>query len=56
MATPKKRTWSKLAVLVVVMGLLLFIPAGTPSLLAGMGLLVGLYGGIRSHHSLSDEK
>jgi protein-S-isoprenylcysteine O-methyltransferase Ste14 len=29
MAALKTRTWSKLAVLVIVMGLLLFVPAGT---------------------------
>jgi protein-S-isoprenylcysteine O-methyltransferase Ste14 len=52
MATPKKRTWSKLAVLVVVMGLLLFIPAGTLhywqawvylSIFTGASVLITLY-------------
>jgi protein-S-isoprenylcysteine O-methyltransferase Ste14 len=52
MATPKKKTWSKLAVLVVVMGLLLFIPAGTLryrqawvylSIFTGASVLITLY-------------
>jgi protein-S-isoprenylcysteine O-methyltransferase Ste14 len=52
MATPKKRTWSKLIVLVVVMGLLLFIPAGTLrywqawvylSIFTGASVLITLY-------------
>src|SRR4030095_4351106 len=52
MATPKKRTWSKLAVLVVVMGFLLFIPAGILryrqawvylSIFTGASVLITLY-------------
>jgi protein-S-isoprenylcysteine O-methyltransferase Ste14 len=52
MATPKKRTWSKLIVLVVVMGFLLFIPAWTLrywqawvylSIFTGASVLITLY-------------
>src|SRR4030095_6522708 len=52
MATLKTRTWSKLAVLVIVMGLLLFVPAGTLlywqawvylSIFGGASVLITLY-------------
>jgi hypothetical protein len=53
------RAWLALAVLVVEMGLLLFllfVAAGTVSLLASMGILVDLHGRVGPHCALSHEK